>query len=151
MCLCLSLGDDLKYTHRLFFRLGRKRGAPNDGPYISEIAMLMVMMTMRIAIMLMRMMVIRSRVIVVTMMCVRVFPIHIAKEPCHIVVVILMSLVDNHIKVTTFKGTDTLSPNPNLISLKAQTRQRLLETLFTSSHVKQRAHYHIATYTGIAL
>jgi hypothetical protein len=113
--------------------------------------MLMVMMTMRIAIMLMRMMVIRSRVIVVTMMCVRVFPIHIAKEPCHIVVVILMSMIDNYIKVTTVKGADALPPNPNLISFETQARQCPLEALFAGPHVEQRAHYHITADTSVAL
>jgi hypothetical protein len=62
-----------------------------------------------------------------------------------------MRMIHDHIKVASNSSTDALATYPNLVSVKTQTRKRIFETLFARANVEQRTHYHVATYTSVAL
>jgi hypothetical protein len=108
-------------------------------PVVVPVAMLMLV-TMRVGVLVTMFMVVPM------VRCV----VQVAKEPFHVVIVILEFLVHDHVKVAGVERAGKLAGNANLVSLESQALQGGTKPLFVRAKVEQRAHHHIAANAAFA-
>ena len=78
------------------------------------------------------------------------FPV-LAKEPCHVVVVVLVLAVELHVEVAGVKAALCHAAHADLEAVDRQGIQRGQEPLLARSQVQQRRHRHVAAYAGGAV
>ena len=153
MRLRLRIGEDGEGAGGYGLGACGQLGAIDDGEALRQAAMLMVMMVVMVVIVVMVVMIV---VVIVGGTTLRgVSPMGtmslVGIEPCHIVVVVLVIMVEHHIEIAGSERTRHLARDADLVALERKGRERGTEPLAVGAEVEQGGHQHVAGDAGRAL
>ena len=139
MRLRLGIGEDGEGTGGYVLGACGQLGAIDDGKALGKAAVLMVMMVVHMGDIPLR-----GVPPMGTMSLVGI-------EPCHIVVVVLVIVVEHHIEIAGSERTRHLARDTDLVAFERKGRERGAEPLAIGAKVEQGGNQHVAGDAGRAL